>query len=168
MADRDQQPKKPIETYREVSFQEMVAEGGFTASGFARIKVTKPDGVRIVTVPITSMPEEDLANLRKQAPKPPTKPYKDPQTRAVSLVQDFSDPTFMEKSDAHGRMIEREVVGRCVLLDVTNRDGSPASTPDQKYEGLLRLGLTQTHLAEVATAILRLTQFTDEEREKFL
>ena len=62
----------------------------------------------------------------------------------------------------------REVVGRGVAATLKMRDGSLAETPEQRYRALEERGLSGVHFTEIAQQILQLTQWTEEERDRFL
>lgn len=170
------------QTYKEVSLSELEGETGgdaFASWGFARVKVSRGDEILAVKIRVRSVPHELLEALRKSAPKPPSKTVmldpKNPDhaalgatTRQKAIIPDFNDADYVEKADAHQRQMTYEVVGRGVDETLKLRDGSPADTPAKVYKALEERGLSGTHFTEIAGTIMRLTDWSEEERENFL
>lgn len=164
--------------YREVDFDQVVGDQDpFAAWGYSRLKVQRGDEVIVVKVKIQSIGHDVLEELRKQAPKPPSKMASldgEGVTRGVAggrgkaLVPDFTDAKFLEQMEEHNLRLTREVVGRGMATPLTLRSGEAAKTPEERYRALEERGLSGTHFAELAKDILRLTDWSEEERERFL
>lgn len=140
----------------------------FAAHGIARLKVQRGDKLRIVAVRIKSMPQDELDDIRRRAPKPPSKMFTDPSTKQKVMIPDLTDAAYLEKAEQYQREFTKQVVGRGVDVKLTLQDGRTATTPEEKFEALQQRGLTGPQFTDLTNAILGLTQFSDEEREKFL
>lgn len=154
-------------TIKEVDI-EAAEQDTFSAYGYARLKVQRGDETLAVKVRVTSVPTDELDRLRKKAPKPPAKKFVDPQTRGTMMIPDLTDNRYLEEMEEHNRTFTREVVGRGVAANLKMKDGTTAATPEQKWIALEERGLSGPQFAELTNTILSLTQWTDEEREKFL
>lgn len=169
------------ERYEEIALSDLVQQqDAFSAWGFARIKVQRGDKTHIVKIKITSVPQDVVDKLHDGAPKPPlTDIMLDPtnpehaalgiQTRQKGRVPNYGDADFQKAFKEHTAKVTQQVVGLGVHPDekLKNEDGSPASTPDERYSALERMKLSATHYSDIATAIYRLTSFTEDERQQF-
>jgi len=174
--------KKSELTYREVSLSELedvAGQDAFASWGFARIKVSRGDEILAVKIRVCSVPHELLEKLRKGAPKPPSKTVmldpKNPDhaalgvsTRQKAIIPDYNDADYTAKAETHQREMTYEIVGRGVDEPLKLRDGSTADTPAKVYKALEERGLSGTHFTEIANTIMRLTDWSEEERENFL
>jgi len=165
--------------YREVNIEDIHEEDAFSAWGYVTLKVQRGDEVLGVKVKITSVPQEMVDSLRKKAPKPPTKTVMlDPTnpdhaalgitTRQKAMIPDYNDPEYRQASEEHDLSFRREVVGQGVASSLRLKDGSKAEAPEQRYRALEERGLSGVHFTEIATQILQLTQWSEEERANFL
>lgn len=152
---------------REVAFEDLTQDEGFSAYGYVRLKVQRGDEILAIKLRIISIPQEELMKLRKQSPRPPIKPQMDPVSKQRIMLADPSDEGYQVKLEAYQIMLTREAVGRGIGVPLF-LDGQPASTPEEKYKALEARGLTSSHFTELAGAILRLTDWTETERENHL
>lgn len=167
--------------YQEVDLATLMQEpDAFSAWGFARIKVQRGDITRVVKIKITSVPQDVVDKLQDAAPKPPLIDIMlDPTnpdhaalgitTRQKGRVPNYGDPDFQKMLREHTSSVTRQVVGLGVHPDekLLTPDGDHASTPDERFDALERMKLAAAHFADIATAIMRLTSFTEEERQNF-
>jgi hypothetical protein len=165
--------------YREALIEDLQEDDAFSAWGYVTLKVQRGDETLGVKVKITSVPQETIDDLRKKAPRPPSKTVMlDPSnpdhaalgvtTRQKAILPDFSDEEFNVRREEHDLAFRREVVGRGVAVKLKLKNGSFAETPEERYRALEERGLSGIHFVEMATQILSLTQWTEEERERFL
>lgn len=154
--------------FESIDIEAVEAADAFAAYGYARLKVQRGDKVQIIKVKVASLKTDELEALRKSAPKPPSKMFTDPNSKQRVMIPDLTDTKYLTLAEEFNRQFTREVVGRGVTAKLTLTDGSVASTPEQVYQALLDRGLSGSQFAELTQTILNLTQWTDEEREKFL
>ena len=170
-----------IETLDLEDFVSQHVSDGFESYGYAHLKITKGDHVYAVRVKVGSVPHEEIERLRKGAPRPPSidrwfDPTQDRDTANALGIQskqrlrmpDFSNTDYLDALQAFNMRLQGEIVGRGVLSKLVLKDGTVAQTPEQKYQALQEMGLSLTHLAEISTEVLRLTDWSDEERDRFL
>lgn len=156
--------------YTEVTLDQLAGEqDAFRSFGECRLKVTKGDKIVVIKVRVTSVPQEELDKLRQNAPTAPGKLTIDPTTRQKIIAPDLTDPKYQKELDKYNIQFVREVVGRG--LDEPSlklNDGRTPQTPEEWYHALEEKGLATSHFAEIAKTILGLTDWSDEERERFL
>ncbi len=153
---------------------------GLDAWGYANIKVTRGRDVKVVQIKIKSVPQDVIDSMQEDAPQPPTIDVMlDPsnpehaalgiKTRQKGRIQNFGDPDYLARLRAHSENVTRRIVGLGVHEDerLYNADGTPAVTPDERFTALQRMKLSNSHFSDIAIAIMQLTSFSDEEREKF-
>lgn len=164
--------------YREVDIEE-VGQDAFEAWGYVTLKVQRGEELLGVRVKIVSVPQESIDALRKGAPRPPAKTTMlDPTmpeaqalgvtTRQKAILPDYSDPEYQKLQEAYDLNFRKEIVGRGVGSNLVLKDGMKAETPEQRYRALEERGLSGIHFTEIAQEILRLTQWTEDERTNFL
>ena len=162
----------------EISLNELAAEDAFQSWGYAYLKVTKGESAMRVKVRIRSVPQEVIDEIRKKAPKPPAHTVMlDPSseegrrlgvtTRQKATVPNFSDAKYQEELEAHNLLFTQKVVGMGVDETLSLRDGSAAVHPEQKYKALQEKGLSGSHMVELSQSILKLTDWSEQEREDF-
>ena len=156
------------EKYEEINLEDLPVGESLGAHGYCHLKVTRGEVVRVIKVKVVSIPQEQLIELRKSTPRPPSKPYTDPQTRQRTFVADPTDEKYIEKLEAYNNWFARELVGRGIEAKLTLANGEVAVTPEQRAKALDERGLTPSHFTDIASAILRLTDWSEEEREKWL
>ena len=165
--------------FRAVDIEDLSEADAFAAWGYVTLKVQRGDELLGVRIKITSVPQEMIDTLRKRAPRPPTKTVMgDPNnpdhaalgitTRRAVQVPDYNDAEYRAQQEDYDLGFRREVVGRGVAATLKMRDGSLAETPEQRYRALEERGLSGVHFTEIAQQILQLTQWTEEERDRFL
>ena len=152
-------------------------QSAFEAWGYVYLKVQRGDDTYSVRVKVNSVPQETIDQIRKKAPRPPSKTVMlDPsnpdhasltQTRQKANVPDFADPEYVALKEAFDLNFRNEVVGRGVATKLVLKDGTDAVTPEQKYQALAERGLSGFHFSEIAQRILELTQWSEEERTNF-
>lgn len=165
--------------YREVSIEDLHEEDAFSAWGYVTLKVQRGPEVLGVKVKITSVPQETIDDLRKKAPRPPSKTVMlDPTnpdhaamgitSRQKGILPDWNDSEYTAAREEYDLAFRREVVGRGVASDLRMKDGALAKTPEERYRALEERGLSGVHFTEIAQQILQLTQWSEDERENFL
>lgn len=170
----------PTKKFRTVDLDTFSDEDSFNAWGYAFLKVVQGEEVLAVRVKIGSIPHEEVEKLRKRAPRPPSvMKIIDPtseegrslgitQRGLKTILQDFSNEKYQDEMQAFNIQFNAEVVGRGVLTPVRFKDGRDAKTPEEKYMALQEKGLSVMHFGELSTEILNLTNWSDEERGRFL
>lgn len=167
------------QNFKQVDIEELQDDDAFSAWGYVTLKVQRGEQILGVRVKITSVPQEMIDDLRKKAPRPPTKMVMlDPSnpdhaalgatTRQKAMIPDFNDAEYRLQQEEHDLAFRREVVGRGVASKLRMKDGQDAMSPEQKYRALEERGLSGLHFTEIATQILQLTQWSEEERANFL
>ena len=162
----------------EVLLEDLAADDAFQSWGYARLKVTHGEKLLSVKVRVSSVPQEVIDEMRKKTPKPPAKtatiePGTDDArrmgitTRTRAVLPDFTDEKYQNDLEAHNLWFTQQIVGHGLASPITLKDGSPAVTPEQKYRALQDRGLSGSHFAELAQEILRLTDWSESERESF-
>ena len=162
----------------EVLLEDLAADDAFQSWGYAHLKVTHGEKLLSVKVRVSSVPQDVIDEMRKKTPRPPAKtttiePGTDDArrmnvtTRTRAIVPDFTNEKYQEDLEAHNLWFTQRVVGHGVTAPLTLKDGSPAATPEQKYRALQDRGLSGSHFAELAQEILRLTDWSESERESF-
>lgn len=160
---------RPAGRYQEIDLGDVIGEAdAFAAYGYCYLKVQRGDTVRRVRVRVVSIPQDELDRLRAKAPKPPSKTQIDPQTRQRVLMPDLADPDYVEKSTGYQQRFVREVVGRGIDEKIMFPDGHMAQTPEEKWKALEARGITNTQFLEIGNTILQLTEWTEDERTRFL
>ena len=165
--------------FRLLDIEAIEEDDAFAAWGYCVLKVQRGDETLGIRVRIISIPQELIDEMSKKAPRPPAKTVMlDPgsedarrlgvQTRQKVIMPDYSDVTYQEAREAHDLAFRREVVGRGVASVLSLRAGGKAETPEDRYRALEERGLSGLHFTELAENILRLTQWTEDERESFL
>jgi hypothetical protein len=165
---------------RIVNIEDIQEADAFKATGFAFLKVVRQGATVAVRVEITSVPQDVIDEVNKRAPKPPTRTLMiDPQSdegrrlnitgagKQRVMVPDYSDAQYQEKRDAHDQMFRREIVGRGVASNLKLKSGKMAETPQERYQALEERELSGLHFAELAESILKLTNWSEEERGNF-
>lgn len=165
---------------REVNIEDLEHdESAFAAWGYVPLKVQRGEEILAVRIKITSVPQEMIDDLRKKAPRPPSKDVMlDPANpdhaalgatvRQKARIPDYNDPEYQAANEEYNTNFRREVVGRGVASALKLKDGTPALTPEQRYRALEERGLSGVHFTEIAQQILQLTQWSEDERENFL
>lgn len=155
------------EPYEEILFSQMQQESEtpFVATGYSRIKVKREGKTVSVKLKIRSIPHEIMEDLRKATPKPPSKAVG--KGREQVIVPDFSDETYQAKAQAHTTLMGQTVLGYGVDEKLM-LDGRPAEKPEDKYKALLALGISSQQINEISGDIMKLTEWTEDEREKRL
>lgn len=160
---------EPERTYREVAFEDWIAQGeDFSAHDDCRLKVTRGAEVIAVTLRVTSVPQDIITAWQRRRPRPPVRPVTDKATRQTSLVPDEQDPKYLEALDAYNLQMTREIVGRGIAQPLTLLDGRAATTPDERFQALEARGLSGQHFVALTQAILGLTEWSEAERERHL
>lgn len=155
--------------YTTVDFADLAGDADpLSAYGYCELRVQRGHAVRSVRIKIVSVPQDVLTALRKDTPRPPQRAVTDPRTRQRTYEPDPNDPKYVAEMDEHAMRMAREIIGRGVAEALTNPDGTPATTPDQRFAALESKGLTGPQFTELTTAILRLTDWSEEERERRL
>ena len=163
---------------REVNIEDLADDNAFAAWGYVPLKVQRGDEVLAVKVKITSVPQETIDELRRKAPRPPSKTVMlDPTnpdhaalgvtTRQKGIIPDYNDPEYSTANEEYNNSFRREVVGRGVASNLRLKDGTAAETPEQRYRALEERGLSGVHFTEIAQQILQLTQWSEDERANF-
>lgn len=167
------------QNFKQVDIEELQDDDAFSAWGYVTLKVQRGDDILGIKVKIKSVPQEMVESLRKQAPKPPTRTVMlDPTnpdhaalgitSRQKAMIPDYNDSEYQAARETHDLMVRRVVVGEGVASKLRMRDGTPAETPEQRFRALEERGLSGVHFTEIASEILSLTQWTEEERANFL
>lgn len=170
-------------TTNEVSLAEFIKSSDddvFSAWGYAQIKIVRGTVTHVVKVKIQSVPQDVIDEMQRAVPKPPVIDVMlDPTntdhaamgvtTRQKGRLPNLADPDFQKAFKEHQDSVTKRIVGMGVHPDeaLKNPDGTPAETPEQRYDALARMKLSMSHFADIATAVMRLTSFSDEERQKF-
>lgn len=164
---------------REVNIEELDDDAAFAAWGYVPLKVQRGDEILAVKVKITSVPQETIDDLRKKAPKPPSKTVMlDPTnpehaamgitSRQKGILPDWNDAEYNQAREQYDLSFRREVVGRGVASNLKMKSGKIADTPEERYRALEERGLSGVHFTEIAQQILQLTQWSEDERTNFL
>lgn len=164
---------------RMLDIEDAQEDDAFSAWGYCVLKVQRGEETLGIRVKIISVPQELIDGLTKKAPRPPAKTVMiDPgsedarrlgiTSRQKVIMPDYSDAKYQEDREAYELTFRREVVGRGVASSLSLRDGRKAETPEDRYRALDERGLSGLHFTELAENILRLTQWTEEERASFL
>lgn len=165
---------------REVAIEDLEDDAAaFAAWGYVPLKVQRGDEVLAVKVKITSVPQETIDDLRKKAPKPPSKTVMlDPTnpehaamgitSRQKGILPDWNDTEYTQAREEYDLSFRREVVGRGLASSLKLKSGKPAETPEERYRALEERGLSGVHFTEIAQQILQLTQWSEDERTNFL
>ena len=161
-----------------VDIEDVLELDAFQAHGYAMLKVQRGDVTRAVRVKVGSVSQDLIDEYAKKAPKPPavTKVV-DPQTeegqrlglnsRRAVIMPDFTDEDYIKAAAEYDLSFRRVVVAHGVRSNLT-LGGAAAVTPEDKYKALEERGLSTLHFGELAKTILDLTQWTEEERQRFL
>jgi hypothetical protein len=163
---------------REVNIEDLEDDAAFAAWGYVPLKVQRGDEVLAVKVKITSVPQETIDDLRKKAPKPPSKTVMlDPSnpehsamgitSRQKGILPDWNDAEYTQAREEYDLTFRREVVGRGVASNLKLKTGQPALTSEERYRALEERGLSGVHFSEIASQILQLTQWSEDERANF-
>jgi hypothetical protein len=166
-------------TYREIDLDALADSDAFEGWGYVTLKVTKGDEILGVRIRVKSVPQEQIDTIRKQAPRPPVKVVMlDPSNpdhaalgvtaRQKGQIPDFGDPEYLAQKEAFDLKFRNAVVGLGVAVQLQLKDGTPATTSEDKYRALEERGLSGFHFGEIAQRVLELTQWNEEERERFL
>lgn len=163
-----------------VRIEDLQEDNAFKAHGYAYLKVVKGGQTLAVQIEITSIPQEVIEDFAKRAPKPPARTVLiDPtseegrrlgitgQGKQKVTIPDYSDAAYAEKQQEHDRAYRQTIVGLGVTSPLRLKSGKPAETPQEKYQALDENGLSGLHFAELAQSILKLTDWSEEERENF-
>lgn len=165
--------------YREVDIESLEEKDAFAAWGYVTLKVQRGEETLGVRVKIGSVPQESIDELRRRAPKPPSKTVMlDPSmpeaaalgvtTRQKAIIPDYNDEEYRIKLEEYDLMFRREVVGRGVRSPLKLEAGALAKSPEEHYKALEERGISGIHFSEMAQQILNLTQWTEDERANFL
>jgi hypothetical protein len=163
-----------------VRIEDLQEADAFKASGSAFLKVVKGGKTYAIEVGITSIPQDIIEDFAKRAPKAPkTTLMIDPQSeegRRLGVtgqgkqrvqVPDYTDARYIEQRDAHDLAYRQAIVGLGVTSTLRLKSGKIAETPQERYQALDENGLSGLHFAELAQSILKLTDWSEEERENF-
>lgn len=150
----------------------------FKAHSTVTIKVQKGTRVIGVRIGIASVAQDHIERLNREKPQPPVRlRVIDPQSddgrslgirvRGPVYIPDAGDPEYGKRLEVFNQSFVREIVGRGVTAHLHLPTGQPAQSPEEVYQALESKGLTAAHFNEIMGAILKLTEWTEEERVGF-
>ena len=151
----------------------------FDSSGYALVKVTKAGKEELLELPIKSTGVDELQEkLSSKAPRPPVrrelikKGSKEGRELGLShdkfeQVFDNTDEDYIDKLEKHNQDFTWQTVIFALDMKLKKKDGSEATTFQEKKEILKSNGLTIDHANQIFEDVQRLTKL-QEDREDFL
>ena len=151
----------------------------FDSSGFALVKVTKAGKEELLELPIKSTGVDELQErLSSKAPRPPVRrewvKKNSKEGRELGLshdkleqIFDNTDEDYINALEKHNQDFTWQTVIFALDLKLKKKDGSEATTFEEKKEVLRSNGLTVDHANQIFKDVQDLTKL-QEDREDFL
>lgn len=152
----------------------------FRSNGTTTLKVTRDGEMMALDIPIQSSGvNEIMEEFRSKEPQPPAKkafitPEEDLgksmgiKEKQAAWISDFADPDYVKAKEQYESDLGLRIVLQGIAIPIKDRDGNVIEDRDRKLTVLKQMGLTGEHFSQIVRDIQSLTQWTEEEKTRFL
>jgi hypothetical protein len=154
-------------------------ERSFSSTGISKVKMTQDGEVVCLEIPIQSTGISELIEtFQANAPRPPAinilvKPD-DPIGKEMKLsksqwmkIPDLTDAAYLKAKDEHNNNLGMAILSRGLAVDIKDASGNVVKDVDAKVAILKKTKMSSDQFAQIIGDITSLTQWSDEERNRF-